>query len=296
MLFFTERGRCFWLKVYNIPEGSRTSKGRAMQNLIQIEGGDKVKAFVTIRTLNDPAYLESNYIIMCTQKGTIKKTSLEAYSRVRVSGINAITINEGDQLLEARLTTGTSEIVMALKSGRAIRFNESTVRPMGRTAAGVRGVTLGSVSDEVIGMIAVEDKETNVLVVSEKGYGKRSDIEEYRVTNRGGKGVKTINITEKTGNLIAIKDVKEGDDLMIINKSGITIRIGVDELRVMGRATQGVRLIKLNDEDEIASVAKIDEPGEDELENLGGIEGAEGSTDSSTPAAEATDSPEPTEN
>ncbi|SMO45341.1 DNA gyrase subunit A [Solitalea koreensis] len=296
MLFFTEQGRCFWLKVYNIPEGSRTSKGRAMQNLIQIEGGDKVKAFVTIKTLNDPAYLENNFIIMCTQKGTIKKTSLEAYSRVRVSGINAITINEGDQLLEARLTTGTSEILMALKSGRAIRFNESTVRPMGRTAAGVRGITLNGVSDEVIGMIAVDDQETNVLVVSEKGYGKRSDIDEYRVTNRGGKGVKTINITEKTGNLIAIKDVKEGDDLMIINKSGITIRIGVDELRVMGRATQGVRLIKLNEEDEIASVAKIDDAGEDELENLEGVEGTEGTTNSPGEDAASTDAPETTEN
>lgn len=263
MLFFTEKGRCFWLKVYNIPEGSRTSKGRAMQNLIQIESDDKVKAFITVRTLNDPAYLESNYIMMCTKQGTIKKTTLEAYSRPRVTGINAITVNEGDQLLEARLTTGNSEILMALKSGRAIRFNESTVRPMGRTAAGVRGVTLSGVNDEVVGMIAVDDNETNILVVSEKGYGKRSDIEEYRVTNRGGKGVKTINVTEKTGQLIAIKDVKETDDLMIINKSGITIRIGVDELRVMGRATQGVRLIKLNEDDEIASVAKIEDAGED---------------------------------
>ncbi|AFD06521.1 DNA gyrase subunit A [Solitalea canadensis] len=270
MLFFTEKGRCFWLKVYGIPEGSRTSKGRAMQNLIQIESDDKVKAFITVKTLNDPAYLESNYIMMCTKQGTIKKTTLEAYSRPRVTGINAITVNEGDQLLEARLTTGNSEILMALKSGRAIRFNESTVRPMGRTAAGVRGVTLSGVDDEVVGMIAVEDSETNILVVSEKGYGKRSDIEEYRVTNRGGKGVKTINVTEKTGQLIAIKDVKESDDLMIINKSGITIRIGVDELRVMGRATQGVRLIKLNEDDEIASVAKIEDAGEDaEIDETG---------------------------
>ncbi|MCO4291301.1 DNA gyrase subunit A [Solitalea sp. MAHUQ-68] len=278
MLFFTEKGRCFWLKVYGIPEGSRTSKGRAIQNLLQIEKDDKVKAFITVKTLNDQAYLESNFIIMCTQKGTIKKTTLEAYSRPRVNGINAISINEGDVLLEARLTTGSSEILMALKSGRAIRFNESTVRPMGRTASGVRGVTLSGVNDEVVGMIAVDDKETNILVVSEKGYGKRSDIEEYRVTNRGGKGVKTINVTEKTGQLIAIKDVKETDDLMIINKSGITIRIGVDELRVMGRATQGVRLIKLNEDDEIASVAKIEDAGED-------VEETEG-----TPDATGTDS------
>jgi DNA gyrase subunit A len=259
MLFFTEQGRCFWLKVYEIPEGSRTSKGRAIQNLINIPKEDKVKAFINVRTLSEQEYLDNNYIVMCTKNGTIKKTTLEAYSRPRVNGINAITINEGDQLLEVRLTDGNSEILLALRSGRAIRFNEKTVRPMGRTAAGVRGITLGGKSDEVIGMITINDPDTTVLVVSEKGFGKRTDIEDYRVTNRGGKGVKTLNITDKTGDLIGIKDVKDNDDLMIINKSGITIRMEVSELRVMGRATQGVRLIKLNDNDEIASIAKIDE-------------------------------------
>ncbi len=271
ILFFTEQGRCYWLKVWEIPEGSRTSKGRAIQNVINIPKDDKVKALFTVKNLTDEEYLNSNFIIMCTRKGTIKKTSLEAYSRPRINGINAITINEGDQLLEARLTDGSSEILMGLKSGKAIRFNESTVRPMGRTAAGVRGITLANSSDEVIGMITVNSSETTVLVVSEKGYGKRSYLvdpesgeDEYRVTNRGGKGVKTINVTEKTGNLIAILDVKDTDDLMIINKSGITIRMAVSELRVMGRATQGVRLIRLNDGDEIASLAKIEEIVSDE--------------------------------
>ena len=265
ILFFTEQGRCHWLKVYEIPEGTRTSKGRAIQNLINISKEDKVKAFINVDNLTDEEYLANNYIIMCTKNGTIKKTLLDAYSNPRVTGINAITINEGDQLLEVLLTNGQAEIVMALKSGRAIRFNESTVRPMGRTAAGVRGITLGGATDEVIGMIGINDPATTVLVVSEKGYGKRSDIDDYRVTNRGGKGVKTINITDKTGNLIGIKAVNETDQLMIINKSGLTIRMEVVDLRVMGRATQGVRLIKLNEDDEIASLAKIAEVKEDEL-------------------------------
>ncbi|MDR6782252.1 DNA gyrase subunit A [Pedobacter africanus] len=266
MLFFTEAGRCFWLRVYEIPEGSRISKGRAIQNIINIPKEEKIKAFIKVKNLKDQEYLENNYIIMCTKKGTIKKTSLEAYSRPRVNGINAININEGDQLLEASLTTGSSEIVMALRSGRAIRFNEAKVRPMGRTATGVRGVTLAHEKDEVIGMIAVDDPGATVLVVSEKGYGKRTDIEDYRVTNRGGKGVKTINITEKTGNLVAIKNVTDADDLMIINKSGIVIRIVVSELRVMGRATQGVRLINLKGSDEIASVARIEHEEEENEE------------------------------
>jgi DNA gyrase subunit A len=272
MLFFTEAGRCFWLRVYEIPEGSRQSKGRALQNIINIPKEEKVKAYIKVKNLKDQEYLENNFIIMCTKKGTIKKTSLEAYSRPRVNGINAININEGDQLLEASLTTGSSEIVMALRSGRAIRFNESTVRPMGRTATGVRGVTLGHDKDEVVGMIAVESSEATILVVSEKGYGKRTDIEDYRVTNRGGKGVKTINITDKTGDLVAIKNVTDADDLMIINKSGIVIRIAVSELRVMGRATQGVRLITLKGNDEIASVARIDHEDEEDIEELGGEE------------------------
>ncbi|MBC7417154.1 MAG: DNA gyrase subunit A [Pedobacter sp.] len=266
MLFFTEAGRCFWLRVYEIPEGSRTSKGRAIQNIIQIPKEENIKAYIKVKNLKDKDYLENNFIIMCTKKGVIKKTSLEAYSRPRVNGINAININEDDMLLEACLTTGESEIVMALKSGRAIRFNESNVRPMGRTATGVRGVRLATEQDEVIGMIAVNDSETTVLVVSEKGYGKRTDIEDYRVTNRGGKGVKTINITEKTGSLVAIKGVTDQEDLMIINKSGIVIRIAVADLRVMGRATQGVRLITLKGNDEIASVTKIDHEDDEETD------------------------------
>ena len=274
MLFFTEAGRCFWLRVYEIPEGSRLSKGRALQNIINIPKEEKVKAYIKVKNLKDQDYLENNFIIMCTKKGTIKKTSLEAYSRPRVNGINAININDGDQLLEASLTTGSSEIVMALRSGRAIRFNERTVRPMGRTATGVRGVTLAHDKDEVVGMIAIDSPDATVLVVSEKGYGKRTDIDDYRVTNRGGKGVKTINVTEKTGALVAIKNVTDADDLMIINKSGIVIRIVVAELRVMGRATQGVRLITLKGNDEIASVAKIEHEEEEEL-----TEGDETTTD-----------------
>ncbi|MDT3401491.1 DNA gyrase subunit A [Mucilaginibacter terrae] len=297
MLFFTEAGRCFWLRVFEIPEGTRTSKGRAIQNIINIPKEEKIKAYIKVKNLKDQEYLENNFIIMCTRKGTIKKTSLEAYSRPRSNGINAININEGDTLLEATLTTGTSEIVMALKSGRAIRFNEATVRPMGRTATGVRGVTLDGEKDEVVGMIAINDPETTVLVVSEKGYGKRTDIEDYRVTNRGGKGVKTLNVTEKTGKLVAIKDVTDTDDLMIINRSGIIIRIAMSELRVMGRATQGVRLITLKGDDEIASVAKIEHSEEEELEQA--IESSlesngtdVGSEDVEKPSAEAPDDTE----
>ncbi|PWK79306.1 DNA gyrase subunit A [Mucilaginibacter oryzae] len=276
MLFFTESGQCFWLRVFEIPEGTRTSKGRAIQNIINIPKEEKIKAYIKLISLKDQNYLENNFIIMCTKKGTIKKTSLEAYSRPRSNGINAININEGDSLLEASLTSGNSEIVMALKSGRAIRFNESTVRPMGRTATGVRGITLDDETDEVVGMISIDDAETTVLVVSEKGYGKRTDIEDYRVTNRGGKGVKTLNITEKTGNLVAIKGVTDKEDLMIINKSGIIIRIAVSELRVMGRATQGVRLITLKNDDEIASVAKIEHDEEQEEVGEGDVAAAEG--------------------
>lgn len=268
MLFFTETGKCFWLRVFEIPEGTRTSKGRAIQNVINIPKEENIKAYIKVVNLKDQEYLDNNFIIMCTKKGTIKKTSLEAYSRPRTNGINAININEGDQLLEACLTTGTSEIVMALRSGRAIRFNESTVRPMGRTATGVRGITLANVNDEVVGMISINSPEATVLVVSEKGYGKRTNIEDYRVTNRGGKGVKTINVTDKTGELVAIKDVTDEDDLMIINKSGIVIRIGVSDLRVMGRATQGVRLITFKGDDSIASITKIEHEEEEEIEEL----------------------------
>ncbi|MBM3404901.1 MAG: DNA gyrase subunit A [Bacteroidetes bacterium] len=259
LLLFTEKGKCFWMRVYEIPEGTKTSKGRAIQNLIAIDPDDKIRAFINVKDIGNKEYIDSHYIILCTKKGTIKKTSLEAYSRPRQNGIIAITINEGDQLLQARLTDGTNEVLMALMSGRAIRFNEKTVRPMGRSAAGVRGITLAGAGDEVVGLICIPPgSDHNILVVSENGYGKRSDIEDYRVTNRGGKGVKTINITEKTGQLISIKDVTDNDDLMIINRSGLIIRLAVADLRVMGRATQGVRLIKLNDNDAIASVAKVE--------------------------------------
>ena len=256
MLFFTEKGKCFWLRVFSIPEGTKTSKGRAIQNLINLEPGDKVKAFINVPTLSDEDFINNNYVIMATKKGVIKKTTLEAYSRPRQNGIIALTVREGDELLSVCLTNGQQEMLMALRSGRAIRFNESTVRPMGRGAAGVKGVTLAD--DEVVGLICVDPNGTSdILVVSEKGYGKRSELDEYRITNRGGKGVKTLNITDKTGDLIAIKDVRDGDDLMIINKSGILIRIAVDTLRVMGRATQGVRLINLRNNDEIAAVTKV---------------------------------------
>jgi DNA gyrase subunit A len=258
LLLFTEQGQCFWLKVYEIPEGSKASKGRAIQNILNIGKDDKVRAYINVKNLKDEEYLNNNFIIMCTKKGIIKKTTLEAYSRPRANGINAITVRDGDQLLEARLTNGKCDIMMAIKSGRAIRFPEDTVRPMGRTASGVRGINIDHSKDEVVGMITVDNKEESILVLSEKGYGKRSEIEDYRITNRGGKGVKTINVTDKTGNLVGMKNVSDTDDLMIINKSGITIRLAVNSMRVMGRATQGVRLINLKDGDEIASLAKID--------------------------------------
>jgi len=259
LLLFTEKGKCFWLRVFEIPEGGKTSKGRAIQNLVNLDVDNKVRAIINVKDLKDNEYASSNFIILATKKGTIKKTSLEAYSRPRQNGINAITINEGDQLLEARLTQGTDEIVLALKSGRAIRFNEKTVRPMGRNAIGVRGITLAGPNDEVIGMICIPlDRKAEVLVVSENGYGKRSDLDDYRITNRGGKGVKTLNITDKTGALIAIKDVTDNDDIMIINKSGVIIRMAVSDLRIIGRATQGVRLIKIDEGDAIAAVAKAD--------------------------------------
>lgn len=256
MLFFTEKGRCYWLRVFEIPEGTKASKGRAIQNLIHLEPDDNVKAYINLTDMS-PEFCESHYLTLITKKGIIKKTTMEAYSRPRATGIIALGIREGDELLEAKMTSGNSEILIALKSGRAIRFPEKTVRPMGRTASGVRAITVDDENDEVVGMICIDDPQTNVLVVSEKGYGKRSELEEYRITNRGGKGVKTMNITDKTGQLVAIKDVVDGDDLMIINKSGILIRIAVDTLRVMGRATQGVRLINLRDNDEIAAVTKV---------------------------------------
>jgi len=261
MLLFTRLGKVFWLKVYEIPEGTRTSKGRAIQNLINIEPEDKVMAYLRVKNLADQEYINNNYIILCTQKGIIKKTLLEAYSRPRQNGVNAITVREGDQLLSARLTSGQHEIVMAIRSGKAIRFNESTVRPVGRTASGVRGITLADESDVVVGMVCVEQEAEDILVISENGYGKRSSVEDYRITNRGGKGVKTMNITDKTGSLVAIIGVVDEDDLMIINRSGITIRMAVSQLRVMGRATQGVRVINLRDNDSIASVAKVTSNG-----------------------------------
>ncbi len=258
LLIFTEFGKAFWKKVYEIPEGSKTSKGRAIQNLINIEPGDAVRAVLNVKNLADPDFVNKNYVILCTEHGTIKKTTLEAYSRPRANGINAITIKEGDKLLVAALTNGSNEIVIAKSEGRAVRFNESDVRPMGRMASGVRGITLEGANDRVIGMVCISRADADLLVVSEQGYGKRSSIEDYRITKRGGKGVKTLNITGKTGKLVAIREVTDSDELMIINKSGITIRMKVEELRVMGRATQGVRLIKLNEDDEISSVAKIE--------------------------------------
>jgi DNA gyrase subunit A len=257
LLFFTEKGKCFWLRVFEIPEGNKSSKGRAIQNLINISPDDKIRAFINLNDITDKEYINNNYIILCTKKGVIKKTSLEAYSRPRANGINAITIREDDHLLSAKLTNGKNEVLMALRSGRAIRFNESKVRPMGRNAAGVRGITLSGPQDEVVGMICVENGDFDVLVVSENGYGKRSKLEDYRVTNRGGKGVKTINITPKTGQLISIDNVTDDNDLMIINRSGLIIRMAVKDLRVMGRATQGVRLINLRDDDAIAAVTKV---------------------------------------
>ncbi len=266
LLIFTEYGKVFWKKVWQLPEGNKTSKGRPVQNLINIEPGDKVRAIIDVHDLKDEDYINNNFLVMCTERGTIKKTSLEAYSRPRTNGINAITINEGDRLLDIRLTNGDNHIIIGKRSGKVVHFHESDVRPMGRTAAGVRGVTLETADDRVVGMVCVNREEANLLVVSDKGYGKRSPIDDYRITKRGGKGVKTINITEKTGNLVAIKEVIDTDDLMIINKSGITIRISVENLRVMGRATQGVRLIKLSDSDEISSVEKIQKMDSDEEE------------------------------
>ncbi len=272
MLFFTEQGKCYWLRAFEIPEGNKASKGRAIQNMINIAPDDKVKAYINVKDLTDVDYINNNFIIMCTKNGIIKKTSLEAYSRPRQNGINAITVREGDTLLEAHLTSGTDEILIASRKGKLVRFNEEKVRPMGRNASGVRGIRLAAENDEVIGMVAAKNNQTNILVVSENGYGKRSEIEEYRVTNRGAKGVKTLNITEKTGALIAIKDVTDNDDIMIINKSGLTIRIRVSDLRVMGRATQGVRLIKFRGSDAIAAVAKVETDEEEEVSAIDGEE------------------------
>ena len=265
MLFFTEKGRCYWLKVYEIPEGTRSSKGRAIQNVIQIEPDDKVRAYINVKRLNDADYVNSNYIVMCTKEGVIKKTLLEAYSRPRQNGVNAIVIREGDQLLEAKLTSGNAEIMIAARGGKAIRFNETTVRPIGRVGAGVRGISLEE-GDEVVGMICIEpESKQDVLVLSENGYGKRTDLDEYRITNRGGKGVKTINITEKTGDLISIQAVTDENDLMIINRSGLTIRTAVSQIRVAGRATQGVRIINLREGDAIASVMAVPHADEEEI-------------------------------
>jgi DNA gyrase subunit A len=275
MIFFTQKGRCFWMRVFEIPEGSKTSKGRAIQNLINIEPDDKVKAFICTQDLKDEDYINSHYVIMATKKGQVKKTSLEQYSRPRINGINAITIKEDDELLEAKLTTGDSEIMLAVKSGKCIRFEESKTRPMGRSASGVRGIRLADEkTDEVVGMVVVNNNDSDILVVSENGYGKRSSLDDYRMTNRGGKGVKTISVTSKTGELVAIKNVTDNDDLMIINKSGIAIRLSVENLRVMGRATQGVRLINLKGDDAIAAVAKVkqDEDNVEELEQEAEIE------------------------
>ena len=278
LLIFTAFGRCFWMRIYEVPEGSKASKGRAIQNLIQIEPGDKILTYIPVIDLKDEAYTQENYVVLATKQGLIKKTTLQAYARPRANGINAITIREGDELLSARLTNGDNEIILGLRSGKAIRFHESTARAVGRTAMGVKGVTLGHDKDEVIGMVCVRDASSDILVVSEQGYGKRSAVDDYRITNRGGKGVKTLNITEKTGDLISILNVTDDEDLMIINKSGITIRIAVDSLRVMGRATQGVRLIQLRNNDEIASVTRVPKSEEEEEitdggEN-GGVEGA----------------------
>ena len=286
MLFFTEKGRCFWLKVYEIPEGARSSKGRAIQNVIQIEPDDKVRAYINVKSLADAEYVNDNYIIMCTKDGTIKKTKLEAYSRPRQNGVNAIVIREGDQLIEAKLTSGNAEVMIAARDGKAIRFNESTVRPIGRVGAGVRGISIED-GDEVVGMICVEpDSKQDVLVLSENGYGKRTDLDEYRITNRGGKGVKTINITEKTGKLISIQAVTDDNDLMIINRSGLTIRTAVSQIRLAGRATQGVRIINLREGDAIASVMAVPAAGEEEeVQPAEGVETG-GETPGAVPAEE----------
>ncbi len=292
LLFFTELGKCYWLRVYEIPEGSRTSKGKPIQNLINIEQQDKIRAFINVKDLKDEEYINNHYIVLATQKGIIKKTTLEAYSRPRANGIIAVNVREGDTLLEARLTNGNHHIMMAVRSGKAIRFPESTVRPMGRGASGVKAITLAGENDEVVGMICVEGEEENVLVVSEKGYGKRSSIEDYRITNRGGKGVKTISVTEKTGSLVAIKSVTDDDDLIIINRSGVMIRLAVSDLRVMGRATQGVRLINIKDNDSIGSVTKV--PASEEevevAENAEAVEGGEQPPQAGESAGESAES------
>jgi len=288
MLFFTDQGRCYWMKVYEVPEGSKASKGRPIQNLINIPKEDKVRAFITVANFNDDEYLDNNFIVMCTKNGTVKKTTLRAYSRPRSNGINAITIREGDELLEARLTGGSHQILLAKKSGKAIRFNEGDVRAVGRTAAGVRGVRLEDDKDEVVGMVCVlPDDEETIMVVSENGYGKRTNLDDYRVTGRGGKGVKTLQITDKTGGLVSIKSVTDEDDLMIINRSGIAIRLPLSGVRVMGRATQGVRLLKVREGDQIASVAKVRTEEEEEVEE--GMEGQEGETSEGAPEASAQD-------
>ena len=259
MMFFTQKGRCYWLKVYEIPEGEKQGKGRAIQNLIQLPQDDKIRTIINVKNYEDPAFINSHYIVLCTKRGVIKKTLLEEFSRPRANGVNAITIMEGDELLEARMTDGNSEIIMAIKSGRAIRFPEENVRPTGRGAIGVGGIEVDDTKDEVIGMICVgkSDTEQNVLVISEKGYGKKTPVDEYRITNRGGKGIKTINITEKTGNLVGILDVKGTEDLIITCKSGITLRTAVSTIKEAGRATQGVIVIRLDDNDEIAAISKV---------------------------------------
>ncbi|MBP5613703.1 MAG: DNA gyrase subunit A, partial [Bacteroidales bacterium] len=279
LLFFTEKGKCFWLRVFEIPEDAKTSKGRAVQNLLNIDPDDKIKAVINVTSLTDPAYTENHYVVLCTEKGVIKKTTLEAYSRPRQRGINAIIVRDGDTLLDARLTDGNAVIMMALYSGKAVRFKEETVRPMGRNASGVKGVTLASEQDRVVGMICVNNDNDDILVVSEKGYGKRSLLADYRETNRGGKGVKTISITDKTGNLIAIKNVNDEEDLMIINRSGVIIRLKVADLRVMGRATQGVRLINLKATDVIASVTQVPTESEEEMEETPALENENGTGD-----------------
>ncbi len=273
MMFFTQKGKCFWMRVYEIPEGSKTAKGRAIQNLVNIESDDKVKAFICTQDLKDKDYINSHNLVMVTKKGQVKKTSLEKYSKPRVNGVAAITIKEGDELLEAKLTNGESQIILAVKSGKLVRFEETKTRPMGRTASGVRGITLKDDTDEVIGMVTVNDMNSEILVVAENGYGKRSSLDEYRITNRGGKGVKTLNITEKTGKLISINAVTDADDLMIINKSGLTIRMAVEDLRVMGRATQGVKLINIKGKDSIAAVTKVmkDDPAEVVVDEDGNV-------------------------
>ena len=287
MMFFTEMGRCYWLKVYQIPEGTRSSKGRAIQNVIQIEPGDKVRAYINVKNLNDKEFVENNYLVMCTKRGIVKKTTLEDYSRPRTNGVKAIVIREGDQLLEVKLTSGNAEIMIAAREGRAIRFNESTVRPMGRVSSGVRAISIED-DNEVIGMIAIEpDSKEDVLVLSENGYGKRTDLDEYRITNRGGKGVKTINVTEKTGQLISIQAVTDDNDLMIINRSGLTIRTSADQIRVAGRATQGVKVIDLREGDSIASVTAV--PKTEEEETAEGVEVAETTDATAEVAVETTE-------